>query len=80
MTPASLQHRAAQPPDTTLRIPVAKDDLQKEARVDASPIDVIVSGTVAESCHTSLKGRAIPIDGCLQDLPVEAKTPLKLPR
>jgi hypothetical protein len=68
------------PPNTTLRIPAVKDDLQKEPRVDPSPIDVIVSGTVAERCHTSLKGRPIPIEGCLQDLPVEAKTSLKFPR
>jgi hypothetical protein len=41
---------------------------------------MIVSSTVAKRCPKSLKGRLIPIDGLLPDLPIEAKTSLKLTR
>jgi hypothetical protein len=66
-------------PNTTLRIPAIINDRQNGPGVDPSLIDVIVSSTVAERGLKSLKGRLNPIDGCLQDLPVEAKTSLKFP-
>ena len=69
----------ANPPNTTLRIPVIKNDRQHKSGIDPSLIDVIVSSTVAAHGYKSLGGRPIGIDGHFPYSTVEAKTPLKCP-